>query len=181
MLAAAALCAFDSKSLDMVNARCFMYANSLDSEYYKTVRDSEHWNEQRARRLADMLAINKEHDAEILVLTDAGMHDLALDVLLYNGTIKMAISHHKKFAATHPDRYYEICRDLVVRAPKKGMDKTHYAMIRHCLCILRDIPGHESDFYHLCNSVLQQDTRSVAAPLRKSIKEIVASSEVTRL
>lgn len=171
--AAVALDIFDPKEVRMIKAYCTMYAISLDSQYYQMAKASPHWNAQWARRLAEMLAVLEEYKAEILVLVEANMHKEAFDVLQYDGSIKIAIAHNKILVAANADKYYEICREFVISAPKKKKNKVHYIMIQQCLRIIKSIPGHESDFDELYNSILQQQNAGFASPvLCKLIKEI---------
>lgn len=171
-LAAEALNAIDSADEGAeLKARCGAYAAGLGPEYYEMARESPRWNAEWARRLAGMLAANKEHDAEMRVLVEAGMHEEALDVLQYDGTMKMAILHRRTLAASRPDRYYEACKALVAGAPKTGKSKAHYAMMRQCLRAMKAVPGRESDFNEMCHSMLQEGHPG-SSEFRRLIKEV---------
>ncbi|MDE0525041.1 MAG: hypothetical protein OXI27_00350 [Thaumarchaeota archaeon] len=171
-VAAAALGALDPGDAGALRARCVLYAADPASEHYGAAKASAHWDAGWARRLADMLAARGEHGAEIVVLTEAGMRAEALDALRYDGTLRMAISHSRTLAASDPDGYYDACRALVTGAPKRGAGKAQHAMILQCLRIMKAIPGHESDFGAMCESMIR-DERAVPAALRKSIRKVV--------
>ena len=171
-LAAAALKGLDPADEGSLMARCVLYAADPGSEHYEAAKASVHWDKRWARRLAVMLAACGEHGQEILVLTEAGMHAEALDALRYDGTLRMAMSHRKTFAASDPDGYYEACRALVRGAPKMGAGKEQHVVILRCLYIMKAIPGHESDFEEICESMIS-DECAVPAALRKLIRKVV--------
>ena len=164
VLAAAALCAFDPKSPDMVKARCVAYACNPDTtHYYEMARDSEHWNKQWARRLACMLAAREEFDAESRVLNDAGLVEEMLAALEHDGTAE-SIYENKNMAERHPEKYYEICRrfveDSVAEAYEYDDDDNdnaddYYDDIKTCLQIARDIPRVQKEFKNLSSMLLR--------------------------
>ena len=157
----------------LLRARCRMYATSLDHMHYEMAKASASWNKCWAQNLAAMLAASGNHEAEILVLVDAGMHKEAVDALRYNGTLKAAISHRQDLVASHPDEYYEACRALVENAPKYKMGKAHQDMMRQCLRAMKYVPGRESDFEEFCCSLLSD---SMPSALRNMIKKVASLS-----
>ena len=158
----------------LLRARCRLYATSLDHIHYETAKESASWNKRWAQNLAAMLAASGNHEAEILVLVDAGMHREAVDALRYDGTLQAAISHRQDLAASHPDEYYEACRALVVEnATKYKMGKAHQDMMRQCLRAMKYVPGRESDFEEFCRLLLSD---SMPSALRNMIKKVASLS-----
>ena len=157
----------------LLKARCRMYATSHDPIHYETAKASASWTKNWAQKLAAMLAARGDHEEEILVLVDAGMHKEAVDALRYNGTLKAAISHRQDLVASHPDEYYEACRALVENAPKYKMGKAHQDMMRQCLRAMKYVPGRESDFEEFCCSLLND---SMPDALRSMIKKVASLS-----
>ena len=170
-VAAAALKVLDPADEDSMRARCVLYAADPGSEHYEAAKASAHWDKRWARRLASMLAVRGELDAELAVLRDAKLDDEALAALLHDGTAHAA-SAHRDLARMHPDTYYDMCSRLAEDyAEEYDEEKRLDDEVLTCLQIMKEIPGRAAEFEEFCDELLSDpSTREYLAGVVGSVR-----------
>lgn len=172
VLATWALKAIDPADEDAeLKTWCRVYAAGLNPEYYEMAKESSRWNAERARRLAGMLAVQREFDAELEVLTEAGLDSEMLAALMNDGTMH-AVSEYKGMAGAHPDQYYAICRRLatdLIGAHGGADEAQRVGDIKKCLQVMGGIPGHRAEFEEFCGKLLT--VQSIDAELAGVIRD----------